>query len=176
MRGRSAGDLRPERLEPILARAAADPQIFEALPLEEIRDLQNYPLLAASSVGTVLGLVALALSVSGLYGVIAYMLSQRTREIGIRMALGASTRAVVQLVMRQSGRLAALGIGIGFTIALAAMLALRSVIRFEAITVVDAVSFIGGIAIVGGATALAAFFPARRAARIDPARTLRADG
>lgn len=176
VRGRSAGDLRPERLLPILARAAADPQIFEALPLEEIRDLQNYPLLAASSIGTVLGLVALALSISGLYGVIAYMLSQRTREIGIRMALGASARAVVQLVMRQSGRLAALGIGIGFAIALAAMLTLRSVIRLEAVTVVDAVSFIGGIAIVGGATALAAFFPARRAARIDPATTLRADG
>jgi ABC-type antimicrobial peptide transport system permease subunit len=140
-----------------------------------MRDLQNYPLLTASSVGAVLGVIALALSVSGLYGVLAYMLSQRTREIGIRMALGASARAVVHLIMRQSGRLAGIGIGIGFTVALAAMLALRSVVRLEAVTVVDAMSFIAGASIVAAATALAAYLPARRAARIDPARTLRAD-
>ena len=175
VRGRAAGDLRADRLQPILARAAADPQMFEALPLDEMRDLQNYPILAASCVGAVLGLIALALGVSGLYGVLAYMLSQRTREIGIRMALGASAGAVVRLVLRQSGRLAGVGIGIGFTIALAAMLALRSAVRLEAVTVVDAVSFAAGASIVAAATGLAAWFPARRAARIDPARTLRAD-
>ncbi len=176
VRGRTAGDLRPEALQPILARAATDPEMFEALPLEEMRDLQNYPLVAASWVGSLLGAIALALSVSGLYGVLAFMLSQRTREIGIRMALGASSRAVVQLVVRQSGRLAAIGIAMGLAIALAAMLALRSVVRLEAVTVVDAVSFIAGVTIVSGAAALAAFHPARRAARIDPACTLRADG
>jgi predicted permease len=175
IRGRTAGDLRSDRLQPMLARAAADPQTFEALPLDEMRDLQNYPLLAASVVGTALGFIALALSVSGLYGVLAYMLSQRTREIGIRMALGASAGAVVRLVLRQSGRLAGVGIGIGFTIALAAMLALRSVVRLDAVTVVDPLSFAAGASLVAAATAMAAWFPARRAARVDPARTLRAD-
>ncbi len=176
VRGRTPGDLRPEALQPILARAAADPEMFEALPLEEMRQLQNYPLLAASWVVTLLGAIALALSVSGLYGMLAFMLSQRTREIGIRMALGASSRAVVQLVVRQSGRLAAIGTAVGLAIAFAAMLALRAVVRLEAVTVVDAASFAAGVAIVSGAAALAAFHPARRAARIDPARTLRADG
>lgn len=175
VRGRTAADLGPDRLQPILARAASDPQVFETIPLDEMKDLQNYPLFAASTVGTILGLVALALSVAGLYGVIAYMLSQRTREIGIRMALGASTRAVVALVMRQSARLAGTGIAIGFTLALSAMLALRSVIRLQSVTIVDAAAFGGAIAVVAAATALAAVIPARRAARVDPALTLRAD-
>ena len=68
-----------------------------------------------------LAAVALVLSVSGLYGVLTYTLNQRTREIGIRIALGATSRAVVRLVMTQSGRLAGLGAVIGLTAAFIAM-------------------------------------------------------
>jgi len=109
IRGRTPSDLGPDALQDLFRRVAADPQVFEMLPLEELRALQNYPLKAAASVGFVLGALALILSVSGLYGVLTYMLSQRTREIGIRMALGATAGGVVQLMVRQSAQLAAVG-------------------------------------------------------------------
>ena len=175
VRGRTEGDPGPETLQRLFAQAAPDPQFFEALPLEEMRALQVYPLLAASWVGSLLGGIALALSVSGLYGVLAYALSQRTREIGIRMALGATSGAVVRLVMRQTTRLAGAGAVIGLAIAFAAMMALRSAIQLQTITIVDAVAFLAGLVVVLAATALAAYQPARRATRIDPAQTLRAD-
>lgn len=175
IRGRSAGDLNPENLQRIFALAAPDPQVFEALPLDEMRALQVYPLLAASWVGSLLGAIALALSISGLYGVLSYTLSQRTREIGIRVALGATAGAVIRLVVKQCARLAGVGAGIGLAIALAAMIALNAAVQLQAITVIDVLAFVAGVAIVLVATALAAYQPARRAARVDPAQTLRAD-
>jgi predicted permease len=175
MRWRANGDLNPETLQHVFARAAPDPQAFEAIPLNEMRALQVYPLLAASWVGSLLGAIALALSISGLYGVLSYTLSQRTREIGIRIALGATAAAVVRLVVGQSARLAGVGAGIGLVLAFAAVLALNSAVQLQAIHVIDAVAFASGVAIVAAATALAAYHPARRAARVDPAQTLRAD-
>ena len=83
------------------------------VPLDEMRDTQMYPLRAAAWIGGMLGAIALVLSISGLYGVLSYMLSQRTREIGIRMALGATAGAVVRLVVRQSARLAGVGARVG---------------------------------------------------------------
>ena len=175
MRGRVGGDLNPETLQQLFARAAPDPQAFEAIPLNEMRALQVYPLLAASWVGSLLGAIALALSISGLYGVLSYTLSQRTREIGIRIALGATAAAVVRLVVGQSARLAGVGAGIGLLLAFAAVLALNSAVQLETIHVIDGVAFAAGLAIVAAATALAVYQPARRAARVDPAQTLRAD-
>jgi len=173
VRPRPGGGLGPEVLQRLFVRAAPDPQIFEALPLDDMRALQVYPLLAASWVGSLLGAIALALSVSGLYGVLTYTLSQRRREIGIRMALGATAGAVVRLVMRQSARLAGAGAAIGLSIALAAMMALSSVVRLQRITIVDVPAFAAGVFVVLAATALAAYQPARRATRIEPSETLR---
>ncbi|MBV6522432.1 MAG: hypothetical protein MNPFHGCM_02580 [Gemmatimonadaceae bacterium] len=83
------------------------------LPLEESVAAQIYPVRAASWVATLLGAVALVLTVSGMYGVLAYLVAQRTREFGIRMSLGARRGVVVREVMGQSLRLAAVGIPIG---------------------------------------------------------------
>jgi ABC-type antimicrobial peptide transport system permease subunit len=115
------------------------------------------------------------LTVSGLYGVLAYLLSQRTREIGIRMALGATAGAVTGLVMRQSARLAALGGIAGLGAALGVMKVLSAVIELEAVSLFDFAAFAGGLGLVMAATAAATYYPARRATRIDPAQTLRAD-
>jgi predicted permease len=175
VRGRTERDLGPEALQEIFKRAVPDVQVLEAIPLGDLRDLQIYPLLAASWVGSLLGAVALVLSVSGLYGVLVYMLNQRTKEIGIRMALGATAGAIVQLVLRQSTRLAGIGALLGAIVALAAMKALSAAITLRAVTLVDISAFAAGVALVLTATAVAAYQPARRATRIDPSSTLRAD-
>jgi predicted permease len=175
VRGRTDQDLGPEALQEIVKRAVPDAQVLEPIPLAELRDLQIYPLLAASWVGSLLGAVALVLSVSGLYGVLTYMLNQRTREIGIRMALGATAGAVVRLVLRQSTRLAGIGAAAGGVVAFAAMKALSAAIALRAVSLVDLTAFAAGLALVMAATVLASYQPARRATRIDPSCTLRAD-
>ena len=174
-RGRSADALGPQALQEIFARVARDPQVFEPIPLREMHDLQMYPLNAAAWVGGALAVIALGLSAAGLYGVLSYTLTQRTREIGIRMALGASAAAVVQLVMRQSTRLAGIGAVAGLAVSFAAMKALGAVIPFKTVSMVDGQAFGGGLLLVMIATALAAYRPAARAAHVDPALTLRAE-
>ena len=141
-----------------------------------MRNLQMYPLRAASWVGGLLGAIALVLSVTGLYGVLAYTMGQRTREIGIRMALGATASAVVGLVVRQAVRLAGGGATVGVGMAFAVMWLLSSVIRLRAVSVLDGAAFGAGLVVVIAATALAAYHPARRATRVDPAQALRTDG
>jgi putative ABC transport system permease protein len=119
--------------------------------------------------------VALALSVSGLYGVLTYAISQRRKEIGIRMALGATARAVATLVLRQSLRLAGIGAAIGAVVTFAVMGLLGSAIRLQQISLLDIGAFAVGVVVVLAATALAAYQPARRATRIDPSQALRSD-
>jgi predicted permease len=175
-RARSPQDLAPEPLQGILKRAAIDPEVFEALPLEEVRTLQVYPFMAASWIGSVLGFIALVLSISGLFGVLTYTLTQRSREIGIRIALGATAGAVVRLVMRQTAWLTGLGAVVGLAGAFALLKILGTVVRLAAVSLLDGVAFGAGLALVVAAAAIAAYQPARRAARVDPALTLRADG
>ena len=174
--GHSPRDLRPDVLHAILRPAHPDPLVFEILPLDEMREAQMYPLRAASWIGSLLGAIALLLSVSGLYGVLTYTLSQRTREIGIRMALGATAAGVVRMVMTQSARLAGAGAAIGLAVALAVMKVLSNLIPFQNVSVLDSGAFAASLALVAVATALAAYGPARRATRVDPAETLRAEG
>ncbi len=87
------------------------------------------------------------LSVSGLYGVLIYTLSQRTREIGIRVALGATAAAVVKLVMAQSARLAGIGAAIGVVLACGALGAIGSVVRLRSVTWLDPVAFATALAL-----------------------------
>ena len=175
VRPRSDRDLGLPALQDIFRRAGPDPQVFEAIPLGEMRDAQMYPIRAASWIGSILGAIALVLSVTGLYGVLSYTLTQRTREIGIRMALGATAAAVVRLLMGQSARLVGFGAAIGLVFTFSALEVLGSVIHLSEISVLDGVAFAGGVALVAAASAFAAYHPARRATRVDPAVTLRAD-
>ena len=122
---------------------------------------------------TAFSLLALILSAVGLYGVIAYSVTQRTREIGVRVALGADAQSVRRLVVGGGVRLAALGVGIGVVGAFATTRLLSSLLY--GVSPVDPVSF-GGIAtLVVGIAVAASYIPARRAVRIDPMEALRAD-
>jgi putative ABC transport system permease protein len=176
VRARSLHDLRPDALQTLLQKVHPNLLAFETLTLDEALALQMFPLMVASWIGLVLSGIALALSVSGLYGVVSYSLSQRTKEIGIRMALGATSAGVVRLLMTQSARLVAIGAGAGLAASFALMAILRTFVRLENVSVLDAGAFAASAALIGAAAALATYLPARRAALIEPSRTLRGDG
>jgi putative ABC transport system permease protein len=117
------------------------------------------------------GALALGLAALGLYGVMAYSTAQRTRELGIRLALGAQPRDVMGLVLRDGTRLAALGLGIGVAFALAGSRAVSSLLY--GVPPNDPTTFAAVVAVLGGATLLASYLPARRAAGVDPVSALR---
>jgi putative ABC transport system permease protein len=175
VRGHSVQDIRTDTLQAILRDVDPNPLSFTILTLDEALALQMYPMVVASWIGLLLSAIALALSVSGLYGVVTYGLSQRTKEIGIRMALGATPSGIVRLVMSQSGRLVAIGAAFGLVVSFSVLGVLAAVIPLENVSIIDAPSFAAGTAILALAAALAAFFPSRRATRIDPSQALRSD-
>jgi predicted lysophospholipase L1 biosynthesis ABC-type transport system permease subunit len=117
--------------------------------------------------------VALVLAVVGLYASIAYTASQRTREIGIRIALGASSRGVLQLVLTDAARLALLGLVLGIGGAALASRGLAGLLY--GVTARDPATFVGTAALVALVALGASYLPAHRAARIDPVDALRAD-
>jgi predicted permease len=117
--------------------------------------------------------LALLLSVVGLYGVIAYSVSRRTREIGIRMALGAQRSSVSRLILREAGQLAVIGIAAGILCALAASTLLRSLL-FRVQTW-DLATLAAVAIVLGSAALLASFFPAHRAASVNPTEALHAE-
>ena len=121
--------------------------------------------LGAMAVGLV-GVVAMALAAIGLYGVIAYAVARRSREIGIRMALGARPAVVVALVLRQGLGLAAAGLGVGAVIALGAATALSRALY--GISVIEPIAWSTAIAVLLTVAAIANVVPARRAAVVDP--------
>ena len=126
---------------------------------------------AASHGATALGVLALMLAVIGLYGVMAWTVVQRTREIGIRMALGAQSHNVLTLVLRQGMKLVLLGVVIGVPASLGAARLLSSLL--VGLTTSDAVTIAIVTALLMGVTLLACYLPARRATRVDPLETLR---
>jgi ABC-type antimicrobial peptide transport system permease subunit len=119
------------------------------------------------------GIVALILSAVGIYGVLAYAVALRRREIGIRMALGSSRREAAGLVASQAGKMVLLGLAFGITGAWAAGHAVRSFLF--GVKAPDAVTLSAAGFLLLLVSAAAAFFPAMRAARVDPVETLRAE-
>ena len=115
--------------------------------------------------------IALVLAAVGLYGVISYAVSQRTQELGVRVALGAQAGDVVRLVVGQGAALGGLGIVIGLLGAFAVTRALRTMLF--GVSPLDAASFAGVSLALGAIALLASYIPARRAARVDPVEALR---
>ena len=143
-------------------------QIITAQDLVETR---VYPFQAMSWAAGIIGGIALVLTISGIYGVLAYAVARRTKEIGIRMALGESAAGVVGLILKQSMRMCTIGLGVGLTLALALSTALASTLVM--IDTFDGAAFSAGIVIVIAACLVAAFYPARRAAGVEPLVALR---
>jgi predicted permease len=149
------------------------------LPLYEVKTLTEHmkiPLfparMAAGALGS-FGLLALVLAAVGIYGVMSYVVAGRTREIGLRMALGAQTGNVRRLILRQGMTLALIGSAIGLAVAFAATRMLKSVLY--GVNAVDPMTFLGVTVLLGTVALLACWVPARRASRVDPMIALRAE-
>lgn len=127
----------------------------------------------AALVTAVLGVVGLLLAAVGLYGIVAYSISQRTREIGVRIALGADRGDVLRLVVREGMRPVVVGMGIGVVLALGATRLLVSLLF--GVSPFDAITFVGVAAVLALVALTASYLPARRAATTDPVKALRAD-
>jgi predicted permease len=172
VRVRGNAEVARQSLDTMLSSAVPG-AVTQMVPMEQPLDLQYFPFRIFAGISVALGALALALTAIGIYGVIAYLVEQRSKEIGIRMALGASTRSVVRLVLSQSIKLTVIGIVIGAAIAtVVERVALSQVYMVKALeSPVYAVS----IGIVLAAAAIAAVLPARRASRLDPMSVLRHD-
>ncbi len=147
--------------------------MFNLRTLEEQVSNSLQPLKMNVMMLTVFGGLALLLASMGLYGVASYSVSQRTREIGVRMALGARPSSVLGLVLGQGMTLVAAGLVIGLVAAYAAAGFMSSLV--VGVSTHDPMTFGVTAAALGGIALLASYIPARRATRIDPLIALRTD-
>jgi predicted permease len=170
---RTAGD--PLAVAPALRSAVT--AFDETLPVSDIRTMTRHlgialmPARLAGAALGVFGLLGLVLASIGMYGVMAYTVSQRRREIGIRMAIGAAGRDVVGMIMRQGLTLVIIGAAIGIGGALGASRLLRGILYSP--SVIDPLTFAGVPLLLTAVAALASWLPARRASGVDPLEALR---
>ncbi len=172
---RTAGD--PEALTPGVRRAllAVDPDqpAYAVMSMRRAISQNTIGMQYVAGVMAAFGVLALVLAVSGVYGVMSYRVSLRTLEIGVRVALGASSRDVLRLTLGQALRLAAIGLGAGSLLAAGAGRVLSSTLRGAVAS--DPLLVFGVTAFLATATLVAAWLPARRALAVDPATALRSE-
>jgi predicted permease len=172
VRVRGDAEVARRLLDASLTKIAPD-AVETIIPMQDVLDVTLYPFRVASWISSMLGGLAMILTLSGIYGVMSYLVSQRTKEIGIRIALGATPANVIQMVLKQSMRLAMVGMAIGILLALGVSRIFAS--HLVMMNTFDGLAYAGGISLVVASAATAAFYPSRRAAQIDPATTLRCD-
>jgi predicted permease len=158
---------------------AVDPNMGMIITMRTVARLETFFLQIAFWVSLVLGTLALLLTVSGLFSVLSYLVEQRTREIGVRMALGASSHNVTQLMLAQTARPVIIGLmaGAGLAAALATALIASQAGAYiaEIVRVTDPVAYAASLIVIVAACLVAAWIPAARAAKVDPMRALRQD-
>jgi ABC-type antimicrobial peptide transport system permease subunit len=170
---RAAGN--PMTLVPAIREAVR--QVDSQLAVERpqlLRDVLDRTLSRQRMMGTLVGLfgaVALILAVLGLYGVMAHVASQRSAEIGIRLAMGAQPASIVTLLLRQGLRLLGIGAAIGLTAALVGTRYIEA--QLFGVTATDPLTFVGVCVVLGIAGLAASLIPALRAMRVDPIIVLR---
>jgi len=162
----AAGSLRAA-----VAAADADQPLGTVAPLEELVSESVSQRRAAAGVIAAFAVAAMLLAGIGLYGVLAYSVARRKREIGIRVALGAVPSAIASLVLRESGRMISAGLAGGLAAAFLLTRFLSSLLF--GVTPLDPLAFGTVAALLSGAGLLASFLPARRATRIAPMEALR---
>ncbi len=152
-----------------------DPEmvVIETKTMEEHLGVMLMPARLGALLSSLFAIVALALASIGLYGVVNYAVSRRSREMGIRMSLGAAPGKVAGQVVQEGMLLVGVGIGVGLLLALAGAQVLRSLLF--GVGAVDPATFVTVPAVLLLVTLLAAYLPARRASRVDPVRALKAE-
>jgi ABC-type antimicrobial peptide transport system permease subunit len=167
--------LKPEAIVPSL-RAVVQ-SIDRDLPLMDVRtqrqqiDATIVQQRVFASLTAAFGILALALACVGIYGIMAYAVSQRTNEIGIRLALGAERSQVQGMVLKEAGWLAAAGVVVGVAVALGLGQLIKSMLY--GLHPSDPVSLVGAAVLLLGVALLAGWVPAMRASRVEPMEALR---
>lgn len=147
--------------------------VFEARTMQRHLEVMLLPARLGAFAFSALAVLALALALIGLYGVVSYAVARRAREVGIRLALGAEPASVVRMLMGSGLQLVGVGAALGLVLALAGTRVLQSLLF--GVTTLDPITFAAVPVLLLGVAVLATWLPARRATRLDPARTLRSE-
>ncbi len=154
-----------------------DPNMGTIMTMRTLARLETFFLKIAFWVSVILGGLALLLTVSGLFSVLSYLVEQRTREIGVRIALGASSQKVTQLMLAQTARPVLFGLlagaGLAASLATLVLASEAGAMISKIVHVTDPVAYLSSLLVIVVACLFAAWIPASRAARVDPMKTLR---
>jgi ABC-type antimicrobial peptide transport system permease subunit len=161
-------------LRRIVAEADPDVPTYSVASLRDVVAVSRAPMITATRLMSAYAMTALLLAVAGTYAVLSYLVTQRRRELAVRMALGATPKEIVALVARESGLMIGAGVAVGQVGAIAGARFLAS--QLYRVGALDVTVVLGVVAIAGIAGLCAATLPARRAALVDPCASLRGDG